>query len=219
MSSIFQDRGIGNTSLSTFGVAQAALEIILMLYPFSDTPAMLTFRFVCGQSSMLHGQEQHCPASSVYSGHSSAGHLPEDLLCRFITFYRSWKGADLGYFQKTTQLSFSASREMHLVLDWLAAQLFDGVLSRWLLQPASLWGSHSQEGWHNHDNGEDGMGGLGVGWSGGKGAEIAPEVLMCLRPPAFHLFPLFFPLPLSRLPLPSELLLLTNVFLRAPQWL
>lgn len=36
VSSIFQDRGIGNTSLSTFGVAQAALEIILMLYPFSD---------------------------------------------------------------------------------------------------------------------------------------------------------------------------------------
>ncbi|KAI3355319.1 hypothetical protein L3Q82_018169 [Scortum barcoo] len=32
------DRGIGNTSLSTFGVAQAALEIILMLYPFSDPP-------------------------------------------------------------------------------------------------------------------------------------------------------------------------------------
>lgn len=36
--STLQDRGIGNTSLSTFGVAQAALEIILMLYPFSDTP-------------------------------------------------------------------------------------------------------------------------------------------------------------------------------------
>lgn len=33
---VLQDRGIGNTSLSTFGVAQAALEIILMLYPFSD---------------------------------------------------------------------------------------------------------------------------------------------------------------------------------------
>lgn len=31
--SIFQDRGIGNASLSTFGVAQAVLEIILMLYP------------------------------------------------------------------------------------------------------------------------------------------------------------------------------------------
>lgn len=44
--SIFQDRGIGNTSLSTFGVAQAVLEIILMLYPLSD-PA-----FVYGWSSM-----------------------------------------------------------------------------------------------------------------------------------------------------------------------
>uniref|UniRef100_A0A8D3DVF4 Limb development membrane protein 1 n=1 Tax=Scophthalmus maximus TaxID=52904 RepID=A0A8D3DVF4_SCOMX len=30
--SILQDRGIGNTSLSTFGVAQAVLEIILMFY-------------------------------------------------------------------------------------------------------------------------------------------------------------------------------------------
>uniref|UniRef100_A0A3Q3EX77 Limb development membrane protein 1 n=1 Tax=Labrus bergylta TaxID=56723 RepID=A0A3Q3EX77_9LABR len=30
--SAWQDRGIGNTSLSTFGVAQAALEIILMFY-------------------------------------------------------------------------------------------------------------------------------------------------------------------------------------------
>lgn len=62
--SILQDRGIGNTSLSTFGVAQAVLEIILMLYPLSDLP------FVCGRSSMLHGQEQHCQGSFVYSGHS-----------------------------------------------------------------------------------------------------------------------------------------------------
>eukprot|EP00064_Thunnus_orientalis_P016661 superscaffoldBa00003353_g16730 len=51
------DRGIGNTSLSTFGVAQAVLEIILMLYPFSDPP------FVYGRSRMLHGQEQHCADS------------------------------------------------------------------------------------------------------------------------------------------------------------
>lgn len=43
MSSVFQDRGIGNTSLSTFGVAQAALEIILMLYPFSDPPTPTHF--------------------------------------------------------------------------------------------------------------------------------------------------------------------------------
>ncbi|TNN73380.1 Limb region 1 [Liparis tanakae] len=39
------DRGIGNTSLSTFGLAQAVLEIILMLYPLSDPhpppPALL----------------------------------------------------------------------------------------------------------------------------------------------------------------------------------
>lgn len=33
---VFQDRGIGNTTLSTFGVAQAVLQIVLMLYPFSD---------------------------------------------------------------------------------------------------------------------------------------------------------------------------------------
>lgn len=59
----------------------------------SETP----LPFVCGRSSMLHGQEQHCQASFVYPGHSSAGHLPEDTLCCFVTFYRSWKGADLWY--------------------------------------------------------------------------------------------------------------------------
>ncbi|KAG7224974.1 hypothetical protein INR49_014890 [Caranx melampygus] len=44
------DRGIGNTSLSTFGVAQAALEIILMLYPFSDptTPPPLSVAGIIG---------------------------------------------------------------------------------------------------------------------------------------------------------------------------
>lgn len=33
---------------------------------------------------------------------------------------------------------------------------------------------------------------------GGEGAKIPPGVLCCLRPPVFHLFPLFF---FSRLPL------------------
>lgn len=82
-------------------------------------------------------------------------------------------------------------KEIFLFLDWLVEQLLDGVLSRWLLQPASLCAAHSQEGWHNHDNGEDGAEGQGEGWSGGKGAGIPPDVLMCLRPPVFHLFPLF----------------------------
>lgn len=72
------------------------------------------------------------------------------------------------------------------VLDWFVHQLLDGVLCPWLLQPACLWGTHSQEGWHNHDNGKDGTEGQGVGWSGGKGDEIASNVLMCLRPPALH---------------------------------
>lgn len=81
-----------------------------------------------------------------------------------------------------------------LFIPWLMVeQLLDGVLSRWLLQPACLCAAHSQEGWHNHDNGKDGAEGQGEGWSGGKGAEIPTDVLMCLRPPAFHPFPLFPP--------------------------
>lgn len=41
---VFQDRGIGNATLSTFGVAQAVLQIVLMLYPFSDPhPLSLSF--------------------------------------------------------------------------------------------------------------------------------------------------------------------------------
>ncbi|MEQ2176119.1 Limb region 1 protein, partial [Goodea atripinnis] len=73
------DRAIGNTSLSTFGVVRAVLEIILMLYPSSDLP------FVC---CTLHDQEQDCHGSFVYVGHSSAKHLPGTLCC-FITFYHS----------------------------------------------------------------------------------------------------------------------------------
>lgn len=96
----------------------------------------------------------------------------------------------------------STCSKVFLLLDWFAEQLLDGVFCRWLLQSACLWGTHSQEGWHNHDNGKDGIERQGVGWSGGKGAEIAPKVLMCLPPPVFHLFPLsfFFCLHCSRLP-------------------
>lgn len=67
-------------------------------------------------------------------------------------------------------------KEIFLFLDWLVEQLLDGVLGRWLLQPASLCPAHSQEGWHNHDNGEDGAEGQGEGWSGAKGAGIPPDV-------------------------------------------
>lgn len=120
----------------------------------------------------------------VYPAHSSVGHLPEDMLY-FVTFFIPiWKGADLGYLKWCVVFFF-------LVLDWFAEQLLNGVLRRWLLQPASLWGAHSQEGWHNHDNGKDGIEGQCV-W-GEVGAEIPSDVLMCLRPPAFHLFPLFSP--------------------------
>lgn len=64
---VVQERGIGNTSLSTFGVIQAVVEIILMLYPSSD------LLFVC---RMLHDQEQQRQGCLVCLGHSSAKHLP-----------------------------------------------------------------------------------------------------------------------------------------------
>lgn len=185
--SIFQDRGIGNTSLSTFGVAQAALEIILMLYPLSD-PA-----FVCCWSSMLHGQEQHCPASFVYPGHSSARHLPEDMFCCFVTFYYSWKGADLAYLKR--QVSEAAFPPAHKcfgslidllnsylmvssVVGFYSLRVFEGLTPR----KDDTTMTTVKMGWQDR----------GVGWSGGKGVEIASEVLMCLGPPVFNLFPLFF---------------------------
>lgn len=112
----------------------------------------------------------------------------------FMQFTHSWASRILVLFQQHFFRLVSKkveNWEILLFLDWLVEQLLDGVLSRWLLQPASLCAAHSQEGWHNHDNGEDGAEGQGEGWSGGKGAGIPPDVLMCLRPPVFHLFPLF----------------------------
>ena len=117
--SVFQDRGIANTSLSTFGAAQAVLEILLILYPFSDPPS--TLLFVRGRSSMLHGQEQHCPASFVYPGHTSARHLPEDMLGFFITFYHRWKGADFGYLKNKNDNSMKllCSQQKSVSGPWL----------------------------------------------------------------------------------------------------
>lgn len=112
----------------------------------------------------------------VYPAHSSVGHLPEDMLC-FVTFFiRIWKGADLGYLKWCVAF--------FLVLDWFAEQLLNGVLRRWLLQPASLWGAHSQEGWHNHDNGKDGIEGQCVwGEVGAKGGLRFLQTCWCVWDP------------------------------------
>lgn len=144
----------------------------------------------------------------VYPAHSSVGHLPEDMLY-FVTFFIPiWKGADLGYLKWCVVFFF-------LVLDWFAEQLLNGVLRRWLLQPASLWGAHSQEGWHNHDNGKDGIEGQCVwgevgargGWDSFRRADVFETP--CVSSVSSFLSRLFL----------HKLLPLTNVFLGAPQWL
>lgn len=52
--SVFQDRGIGNTTLSTFGVAQAVLQIVLMLYPSTDplppAPSFFLAQVACSRA-------------------------------------------------------------------------------------------------------------------------------------------------------------------------
>lgn len=66
----------------------------------SVTPPTPPFLSVA-RTTMLHGQEQHSRASFVYSGHSLAGHLPEDVFFLFRhLFYRMWKGAELEYLKR-----------------------------------------------------------------------------------------------------------------------
>lgn len=164
---------------------------------------------------MLHSQEQHCRGSFVYSGHSSAGHLPEDMLFHFITFLIT---------SEKVQTRHTWKDAVFLVLDWFADQLLHGILCRWLLQPASLWGPYSQEGRHNHDNGKDGIEGQASGVKWGQRCCKCSWCADVFEPPCFSSISSFFfffssPTFLSRLPVYCELLLLTSVFVRAPQWL
>lgn len=180
-----------------------------MLYPFSDPP------FVCGQSSMLHGQEQHCQASFVYPGRSSAGHLPEDMLCCFVTFYRSWKGVDLGYLKRRLNEAalLPAEKCFWSLIDFLNSYLM----------VSSVVGFYSLRVFEGLTprNDDTTMTTVKMGWKervwGEVGARVPRLLLRCWSvwdPLCFFYF-LFFPfsLPPSS---HSELLLLTNVFLRAP---
>lgn len=152
----------------------------------------MTPPIVRGQSSMLHGQEQHCPASFVYPAHSSAGHLPEDALCRFVTFYRSWKGADWEYLKGDL-----------LPAEKCCCSLIDLLTS--YLMVSSVVGFYSLRVFEGLTprNDDTTMTTVKMGWRDGVRAEVGARVprllLWCCcvwDPPVFHLFPLFFPLPL-----------------------
>lgn len=172
--------------------------------------------FVCGRSSMLHGQEQHCQASFIYSGHSSAGHLPEDMLGCFVTFYCSWKGADLEYLERRLDEAALLPAEkccwslIHLLNSYLMVSSVVGFYSLRVFEVLTPRKDDTT------------MTTVKMGWKG-RG-EVGARVLRlllwcwCVWDPLCFIYFLFFS-PLSRLPLCSELLLLTNVFLRAPQWL
>lgn len=94
MSSVFQDRGIGNTSLSTFGVAQAALEIILMLYPFSDPPTPTHFLSVAEVACSMAKSNIVKPA--LFTQDIVQPDIFRKTRCAVSSpFYFSWKGAEL----------------------------------------------------------------------------------------------------------------------------
>lgn len=171
-----------------------------MLYPSSDLP------FV---RRMLHDQEQHCQGSFVYLGHSSAKHLPGTYCVISSPFMIVEKKQSRHKYKRLNKASLQQS---------VFRSLID--LPNSYLMVSSVVGFYSLRVFEGFTPRKDDttMTTVKMGRSGGKGAEITPEVMMCLGTPGVSFVPFFllshFSLPLSFF---LESLRRSSVFFKASQ--